>query len=268
LHSKTRAPVARRDSRGWPAARQLPAELEEAEMKGPQVARREMTAPPKQNSARADGRRSMSRQEIKSIALDLFHERGFKSVSVRDIMDQQGLTAGAMYNHFDSKEDLLYSIVLDSVEGIEHYVEEAQVVSGDSDTSTHLAALVFAHALFQCDQPQLARVVTLEMQHLPQGRRLEMRSRLQDVRDQFERVAIRGIEQGIFDVEYPDVVVMEFLGMGTKISDWYHQSGRLRPETIAELHAHLVLRMMGGQIDDRVFDALRTQFTKGLNRGR
>jgi AcrR family transcriptional regulator len=215
---------------------------------------------------KVDGRRSFSRDEIKSIALELFHERGFKSVSVRDIMDQHGLTPGAMYNHFESKEDLLSSIILDSVEGIELYIGQAVGVSGLDDAPSLLAALAYAHALFQCNHPQLARVGVQEMQHVPQRRHIEMRARLQHVRDEFEKATIKGIEDGVFDATYPDVVVMEFLGMGTKISDWYHQSGRLRPETIAEVHARLVLRMVGYAEPEVVFDKLRGQLGKTVGR--
>jgi len=215
---------------------------------------------------KVDGRRTFAREEIKAAAVHLFHERGFNGVSVRDIMDQLGLTSAAMYNHFPSKEILLYSLILDSALGIEEFLSDALSVVGDDDPPAQLGALTYALALFQCLHPQLARVGVNEMQHVPLRHRHELRDRLQSVRKRVERVTIAGIAAGVFDAPYPEVVVMEFLGMGIKMSDWYHSSGRLRPETIAALHAMLVLRMVGYQSSDEWFDALKRRLVKTVGR--
>lgn len=43
----------------------------------------------------------------------LFRERGFSGVSVSEIMKATGLTHGAFYNHFESKEDLIAKSIED-----------------------------------------------------------------------------------------------------------------------------------------------------------
>lgn len=44
----------------------------------------------------------------------LFRERGFSGVSVSEIMKATGLTHGAFYNHFESKEDLISKSIEDA----------------------------------------------------------------------------------------------------------------------------------------------------------
>lgn len=44
----------------------------------------------------------------------LFRERGFSGVSVSEIMKATGLTHGAFYNHFESKEDLISESIADA----------------------------------------------------------------------------------------------------------------------------------------------------------
>lgn len=44
----------------------------------------------------------------------LFRERGFSGVSVSEIMKATGLTHGAFYNHFESKEDLIARSIEDT----------------------------------------------------------------------------------------------------------------------------------------------------------
>lgn len=46
------------------------------------------------------------REKILEVAGTLFRERGFDGIGVADIMKRAGLTHGAFYGHFDSKDDL------------------------------------------------------------------------------------------------------------------------------------------------------------------
>lgn len=46
-------------------------------------------------------------QAILQAAMELARENSFDKVSVRDICQRAGITTGAFYHHFRSKEDLL-----------------------------------------------------------------------------------------------------------------------------------------------------------------
>ena len=48
-------------------------------------------------------------RRILNAALDLRRDRGFDKVSIRDICKEAGITTGAFYHHFSSKEALLES---------------------------------------------------------------------------------------------------------------------------------------------------------------
>ena len=49
-----------------------------------------------------------TRQRIEEAATRLFVERGITETSVRDITRQVGISEGALYRHFESKEDLVW----------------------------------------------------------------------------------------------------------------------------------------------------------------
>ena len=49
--------------------------------------------------------------KIQQAALDEFSEKGFLSASLRQIVKQAGVTTGAFYGYFSSKEDLFAAIV-------------------------------------------------------------------------------------------------------------------------------------------------------------
>lgn len=51
----------------------------------------------------------MTKEKIFNAALNLFCERSFDKVSVRDIAEAVGIKAASIYNHFQSKEEILNS---------------------------------------------------------------------------------------------------------------------------------------------------------------
>jgi AcrR family transcriptional regulator len=57
--------------------------------------------------------REEKRELIKAAALKLFSEKGFHSVSIRDISRSANIAQGLMYNYFESKENLLVNILED-----------------------------------------------------------------------------------------------------------------------------------------------------------
>ncbi len=48
-----------------------------------------------------------TRRDILDAAADLARERGFEQMSVRDVCARAGVTTGAFYHHFSSKEELV-----------------------------------------------------------------------------------------------------------------------------------------------------------------
>lgn len=57
-------------------------------------------------STRANSKRS----QMVAAALRLFADRGIKATTVRDIAQEAGVTEGALYRHFESKEQLAQSL--------------------------------------------------------------------------------------------------------------------------------------------------------------
>jgi AcrR family transcriptional regulator len=52
-----------------------------------------------------------TRQAIYEAALDAFSENGYAGASLRDIARRVGIEVASLYNHIDSKEELLFRII-------------------------------------------------------------------------------------------------------------------------------------------------------------
>ena len=78
---------------------------------------------------------------IAEAAIELFYNRGAPATSVRDITAACGLTSGALYNHFSSKEQLLYVLIRD-IHLLADQGLEAAIADAGTQPSARLAAAV------------------------------------------------------------------------------------------------------------------------------
>ena len=181
---------------------------------------------------------------IEEAALGLFFDQGYSATTMREIALACGLTAGSLYNHFPSKEQLLYTIVKRVHDVLDRDLADAVKAAGDQPRE-QLRAYVHRHALLHTGLRKEARVANLEIASLPEPERseiIETRRRLrQDLRDIIER----GVASGDFDVADSTVVANAILNMSIRIPDWFRREGPLSAEDVAELHADLALRMVG-----------------------
>ncbi|MFC3960934.1 TetR/AcrR family transcriptional regulator [Nocardia jiangsuensis] len=73
-----------------------------------------------------DKRRSDTRERIRTVAMELFGERGYDKTSLREIADRLGVTKAALYYHFRTKEDIVVSLSEDLRRGVDDIVEWAR----------------------------------------------------------------------------------------------------------------------------------------------
>ena len=76
---------------------------------------------------RHDRRRAQTRKLLQDAMLDLLTERSFEDLVVQEITDRADVGRGTFYFHFDSKEDVLWSI------GEERFLDEMAVETGVAD---------------------------------------------------------------------------------------------------------------------------------------
>jgi AcrR family transcriptional regulator len=52
-----------------------------------------------------------TRDQIRDVAIDLFAEKGYDAVSIREIARTVGINESSIYNHYSGKEDIMDSII-------------------------------------------------------------------------------------------------------------------------------------------------------------
>ncbi|MGH9026141.1 MAG: TetR/AcrR family transcriptional regulator [Acidimicrobiia bacterium] len=136
-------------------------------------------------------RRAETRAALIAAGRALFAERGFAAAGREDIVERAGLTRGALYHHFSSKEDL-FEAVYEEVEGeLCEAIAVAAMAAADPVEQLRLGALSFLDA---AATPEVRRIVLLDA---PAVLPVEVRRALAERYGLgMVREALRGAERG------------------------------------------------------------------------
>lgn len=182
-------------------------------------------------------------RELATAGIECFAEKGFFGTTTRDIANRVGLSPAAVYVHFPSKAELLYTI---SRLGHEDALSVLTAAGAGKGTPTErLEAMVSDFAAWHARNQRLAKVVQYELDALPTERRAELGATRQRFRKPIEEVVEEGVETGEFVV--PDIpgAVLAIVSLCIDVARWYSPSGSRSPESLGRLYADLMARMMG-----------------------
>jgi AcrR family transcriptional regulator len=92
-----------------------------------------------------------TRERILDVALELFSEKGYDATSMREIAERLGITKAALYYHFDAKEDIVRTLLVDiesQVAGLVAWAREQEYGPGlRRDVLARWADIMQAHGL-------------------------------------------------------------------------------------------------------------------------
>ncbi|MFD7549858.1 TetR/AcrR family transcriptional regulator [Streptomyces sp. NPDC059816] len=190
-----------------------------------------------------DGDGTTVPQRLLAAATRLFADRGYDRTSVQEIVEAAGVTKGALYHYFGSKEDLLQEVYsrtlrlqqerLDAVAGADAPVTDRLRDAAADVVVTTLEnlddAVIFQRSMHQLS-PQKLRQVRAERRHYHEC---------------FRALIEEGQTSGVFSTATPaDLVVDYHFGSVHHLPAWYRADGPLSPRQIADHLAGLLMRAL------------------------
>jgi AcrR family transcriptional regulator len=126
-----------------------------------------------------------TRSRIQRVGLRLFTERGYEATSLREIAEELGVTKAALYYHFQTKDDIIRSLVEDRIAQVEELVAWGQSQPRGVETRRELLRR-YADLLYQYDAKSLMEFFERNqssMAHHPAG--TQMREQMMRLLDLF-----------------------------------------------------------------------------------
>lgn len=193
---------------------------------------------------------SALQRKLAEAAIELFYAQGALATTVREITGACGLTPGALYNHFSSKEHLLYVLIRDIHLQVDQQMA-ATLASAGPDPAGQLAATVRFLVAHTAGYKKQSRVANREFTVLTGARRREIRDIRRQLRDRLTGILFDGASQGSFSLVGGNDMAAATLCSGTisnmcvHISEWTLEHYPLGIADLQDRYAQMALRLAG-----------------------
>ncbi|MFI6498943.1 TetR/AcrR family transcriptional regulator [Nonomuraea typhae] len=180
------------------------------------------------------------RRRLLGEATRLFAERGFEGTSVQEIVAAAGVTKGAMYHYFDSKDDLLHEIYARvlrmQMERLTQIADEDRPVK---DRLRDAAADVVETTTANLDD---SKIFFRSMHLLAPETQKNVRAERRRYHERFRDLVTEGQREGVFrDDIQAEIVVDYFFGSVHHLGTWYRVDGPLSGAEVGRQFAELLL---------------------------
>lgn len=165
------------------------------------------------------------KSEIIAIAAELFKEKGFTAVSMRDIAAALEIKASSLYNHISGKQELLVAIVMPVAEaftlGMKRILEE------NSSSLEKIKKLIENQIDITLAHSDAMAIVNNDWMHL-EGKNLLTFEKMRDTYEgNFRSIIHQGIEKNEFNPVHPEVILFSILSTLRNLYLWHEKRGKL-----------------------------------------
>lgn len=176
-------------------------------------------------------------------AASLFASAGFNGASVADIAQRCKTSKSLVYHYYESKEDILYDVMISHVRALEEAARDA--VAGIAKPEQKLRDLAQRFMALYVGAADRHKVLLNEIDELPTSRRTEIvtvqRGLIANVRTLL--VEIEPVLKG--DRQRSLAAAMLFFGMINWTHTWFDPKGAISAEDIADMAVDLTLGGLG-----------------------
>jgi AcrR family transcriptional regulator len=180
------------------------------------------------------------KERLLNVATRLFARHGFEGTSVQDIVDAAGVTKGAMYHYYGSKDDLLYEVYHQVLTMQTSHLEEIAKGPGTPEERLRAAAADVVQTSLDSLDDMIVFFRSLHM--LPDDKQTQVRAERREYHDKFKALVDEGVAAGTFRGDISaDIVVHYFLSVVNQLGSWYRPEGPLSPAQVGELFTELLI---------------------------
>ena len=181
------------------------------------------------------------KEEIISSAAELFLERGYSAVTMRDLAKKLGMKAASLYNHISSKQAILSELLLNIAQAFTDGMTD--IKSNDTSNIEKLENLVALHVQLTVDHTDAISLIPNEWVHL-EGDAIKQFLQL---RDQYEKdfnkllkAAVKDKKLGDINIELASFSILSTLRW---LYSWYSKN---RNTNIEKLKAEMIRNLIYG----------------------
>lgn len=180
---------------------------------------------------------------IREAAISLIARFGYEAVSMRRLAAEVGVQAAALYRYFPTKEDLLFTLMREHMEGLLAAWDAAR--PGAADPRHRLAAYVRNHIRFHVERRHSTHVSNMELRSLSRDNLTQILRLRAAYEKELRQILRDGAEAGVFIVDDVGLTAIAIIQMITGVIVWFRPDERLSVEEVAATYLAMTLRLTG-----------------------
>lgn len=185
---------------------------------------------------------SLDATTVRDAALKLFAERGYRATTMTDIGAAVGIRGPSLYRHVSSKQDLLVSIMVETMR--ELIAGQRTAAAAGGDPAQVVRRMVEAHVRFHAAHREQAFVGNREIDNLePPNRECVLRLRRRYA-DGLRAAIATGRDASVFKVASDRLAAYAILDMGIGVATWFRADGPSSVDEVAYTYADYALAML------------------------
>lgn len=176
---------------------------------------------------------NMKKDQVIQAARELFHQFGFKKVSMDEIAQRAGVTKKTIYMYFDSKEDLLKYFIQEEITNMEKIVESVEAKNLDFFETVNQA--IYEILQYRKHQDFL-NIMTKEAEWLRNPIIVDSLKLIDEKIQNYIRKKLQKAQENGY-IEYPDLDITTFLIYKMYIAliiEWNDKDKNLDEQMIAQ----------------------------------
>jgi AcrR family transcriptional regulator len=182
---------------------------------------------------------------LREAAVSLMARHGYEAVSMRQLAAEVGVQAAALYRYFPTKEDLLFTLMREHMEGLIGAWEGTRPLM--ADPAERLAAFVGNHIRFHVARRHSTHVSNMELRSLSRENLTHILRLRTSYEKELRQILRDGVETGTFLVDDTGLTAMAIIQMVTGVIVWFRPDERLSVDEVTETYLSMTLRLVGAE---------------------
>lgn len=180
--------------------------------------------------------------KVRDAALHLIARHGFAAVSMRQIAQEVGVQAGALYNYTADKQSLLFDLMRTHMEDL---LADRAALPHSDDPLARLDSFARFHIRWHLRREDQVFVSYMELRNLTPENFARIEALRKIYEDALEAILSDGMARGQFRVADSKITTLAIIAMLTGMSTWYREGGRLPLAQIEAMYVDMVRRLAG-----------------------
>ena len=186
-------------------------------------------------------KKSTKKEIILEKAAVMFREKGFSATSMRDLAESVGIEAASLYNHIQSKSQILQEIVFRAADDCNQHLDK--LTDENAACSVKIESIIRFHVQMMLNRFEDYHVMTHEWIHLSEPHLSNFINQRRTYVQKLESIVDECIQKKEFKPILPYVAVLTILSAVRGLEFWHRSQKKITP---AELEENMVTHLISG----------------------